>query len=92
MAPQISHQSEEWVRARKRVTDRREFGTHVIVYLVVNTGFVAIWALTGAAYFWPAWIMGCWAIGLVLHAWGVFVQRPVTDRDVEDELERELRR
>ena len=41
MAPQISHQSEEWVRARKRVTDRREFGTHLVVYLVVNAGFVA---------------------------------------------------
>ena len=49
-------------------------------------------ALTGAGYFWPAWIMGCWGIGLVLHGWGVFVQRPVTDQDVEAELERELGR
>jgi hypothetical protein len=27
----INHESEEWARARKRVTDRREFGSHVVV-------------------------------------------------------------
>ena len=85
----IDHESEQWVRARKRVSDRRDFGSHVFAYVVVNGFFVAIWAITGAGYFWPAWILGCWAIGLVMHGWETFVRRPITDADVAAELERE---
>jgi hypothetical protein len=57
----------------------------------VNTFLVLVWALTGAGYFWPAWVLGGWAIGLVLHAWDVFFRRPVTDADVEAELARHRR-
>jgi hypothetical protein len=85
------HESDEWTQARKRVTERREFGSHVVAYVVVNTFLVLVWALTGAGYFWPAWVLGGWAIGLVLHAWDVFFRRPVTDADVEAELERHRR-
>ena len=91
MAQTINHESEEWVRARKRVTDRRDFGTHILVYIVVNSGMIAIWALTGAGYFWPAWVLGCWGIGLVLHGWDAFGKRPVTDADIEEELRRQRR-
>ncbi|HEX7165555.1 MAG TPA: 2TM domain-containing protein [Acidimicrobiales bacterium] len=89
MTQAINHESEEWLRARERVTARREFGTHVFVYIVVNAGFIGIWALTGAGYFWPAWVLGCWAIGLVLHGWDAFVKRPVTEADVDAELHRD---
>ncbi|HET9444080.1 MAG TPA: 2TM domain-containing protein [Acidimicrobiales bacterium] len=83
------HESEEWAQARKRVTDRRDFGSHLVVYVVVNAFLVFVWALTGAGYFWPAWVLGCWGIGLVLHGWEAFVRRPVTDADVEAELQRQ---
>ena len=72
----------------KRVTDRREFGSHLVVYVVVNAFVVLIWAVTSSGYFWPAWLIGCWGIGLVLHAWDVFFKRPVTDADVQAELRR----
>ena len=91
MAHVVDHQSEEWARARKRVTDRRDFGSHLAAYVVVNGFFVLIWAITGAGYFWPAWLLGCWGIGLVLHAWETFVRKPVTDADVQAELDRERR-
>ena len=87
----IDHESDEWARARTRVTNRREFGSHVVVYIVVNAFLISVWALTGGGYFWPAWVLGPWGIGLVLHAWDVFVKRPVTDADVEAEIERERR-
>lgn len=48
-------------RRRDRTDERRE---HVRTYLAVVALLVAIWALTGAGYFWPVWPM----VG-----WGVFV-------------------
>ncbi len=88
MTHTVDHESQEWSDARKRVTARRDFGSHLVAYLVINGGFVLIWALTGAGYFWPAWLIGLWSIGLVMHAWDAFARRPVTDSDVEAELER----
>ena len=85
----IDRQSDEWLRARKRVTERREFGSHLVAYCVVNGAFILIWAVTGGGYFWPAWVLGLWGIGLVLHAWETFVRRPVSDDDVEAELRRQ---
>ena len=84
----MDHDSEEWKEARTRVTQRRDFGAHVVTFVVVNAAVVLVWALTGGGYFWPAWLLGLWGVGLVLHAWATFVQRPVTDADVEAELRR----
>ena len=80
--------TDEWREARNRVTIRRDFSSHLFVYIVVNGFLIFVWAVTGAGYFWPAWILGGWGIGLVLHAWDAFVRRPVTDADVEAELRR----
>jgi hypothetical protein len=74
--------------ARKRLQDRREFGSHVVVYFVVNAFLVGAWAITGGGYFWPAWVLAAWGVGLVLHGWETFVHRPVTDADIDKELER----
>jgi len=80
--------SDEWREARKRVTVRRDFSSHLVAYIVVNGFLIFVWAVTGGGYFWPAWILGGWGIGLVLHAWDAFLRRPVTDADVEAELRR----
>jgi 2TM domain len=80
--------SEEWATARERVTARREFGAHLVAYVVVNAALVFVWWVTGAGYFWPAWVIGSWGIGLVLHGWVTFLQRPVTDADIEAEVRR----
>jgi hypothetical protein len=80
--------SEQWGEAAKRVNARRDFGSHLVAYVVVNGFLIVVWALTGAGYFWPAWVLAGWGVGLVLHAWDVFLRRPVTDADVEAELQR----
>jgi fatty acid desaturase len=77
--------------ARRRVQARRDFGSHLLAYVLVNAALVAVWAGTGAGYFWPAWVICPWAIGLVLHAWDVFMRRPVTEADVDAELGRRHR-
>jgi hypothetical protein len=74
--------------ARKRVTKKRDLGAHVVVYIVVNAMLVAMWAITGAGYFWPAWIMLGWGVGLVLNIWDVYFRRPITEHDIDREMER----
>jgi hypothetical protein len=78
-------------RARERVQTRRDFGTHAVAYIVINAFLIGAWALTGAGYFWPAWVIAGWGAGLALHAWEAFVRRPVTEADVDAELRRERR-
>ncbi|MFL6070415.1 MAG: 2TM domain-containing protein [Actinomycetes bacterium] len=80
--------SEDRVIARKRIEARRDLGTHLVVYLVVNTFVVVMWALTGQGYFWPAWLIAGWGIGLVMNAWDVYGRKPVTEADVDEELRR----
>ena len=89
--PQDDPGSIEREQARKRVQSRRDFVSHVVAYVVVNAFLVGIWAVTGAGYFWPGWVMGGWGIGLVLHAWDVFGRRDVTEADVDRELRRHRR-
>lgn len=73
-------------RARQRLVAKRDFVRHAIVFLVVNGLIVATWVSVGGGYFWPAWMIGLWGIGLVFHGWDVW--RPITDRDVDAELDR----
>ncbi len=77
--------------ARRRLHARRDFVSHVVAYVVVNGFLVAIWALTGAGYFWPVWVICGWGIGLVLHAWDTFWRRPVTEADIDAEMRRHRR-
>jgi vacuolar-type H+-ATPase subunit I/STV1 len=71
-----------------RLRSRRDFVPHLVSYVVVNGFFVLIWALTGGGYFWPAWLLGLWGIGLVMHAYTAFVQKPITEEEIQREMER----
>jgi 2TM domain len=76
-------------QARKRLQKRRDFTAHLVTYVVVNSMLIGIWAITGAGYFWPAWVLLGWGVGLVLNAWDVFFRRPITEADIERELHRQ---
>jgi hypothetical protein len=41
---------------------------HVRAYVAVNVMLIAIWALTGAGYFWPIWPILGWGVGVVADA------------------------
>lgn len=86
--PTPAPESEAHAAARKRVQARRDLVNHAIVYVVVNSFFVGMWWFTGAGYFWPAWILGGWGIGLALNAWDVLFRRPITEAEIERELRR----
>lgn len=78
----------ERLEARKRLQERRDFGSHLVAYVVVNAFLIGVWAMTGAGYFWPAWVLAGWGVGLVLHAWEVFFRRPITEAEIDDEVRR----
>ena len=43
-------------------------GTHEWrVFFAVNALLVAIWAVSGAGYFWPVWVMAWWAFALLMR-------------------------
>ena len=49
----------------------RALREHVRTCVLVNALLIAIWAFTGADYFWPVWPMLCWGFGLASHALAV---------------------
>jgi Domain of unknown function (DUF1707)/2TM domain len=55
-----------------RTVARRERwdSDHVRAYIGVSIMLIAIWALTGAGYFWPIWPMLGWGIGVVADSGG----------------------
>ncbi len=74
--------------AIERLKAKRDFKTHVAVYVIVNAMLVVIWALSDADYFWPIWPVLGWGAGLAVNAWMVYVQKPITEDDVRAEMGR----
>jgi hypothetical protein len=75
-------------RAIKRLKKQRDFRGHMLVYALVNAFLVAIWALTGAGFFWPIFPIVGWGIGVVMNAWDVYR----SDDFGEDQIRREMDR
>ncbi len=78
--------------ARKRLQKQRDFTAHLVAYVVVNAMLIGIWAVTGAGYFWPIWVLLGWGVGLVLNAWDVYFRRPITEADVDRAVARDRER
>ncbi|MDH3471469.1 MAG: 2TM domain-containing protein [Acidimicrobiia bacterium] len=74
--------------AVERLKQKRDFRTHLSVYVVVNALLVAIWALSGAGYFWPVWTLLGWGVGIVFHWWDTYMQKPITEQQIEREMGR----
>jgi hypothetical protein len=75
--------------AVKRLTARRDFAAHLVSYVVVNAALIVVWFATGHGYFWPAWVIGGWGIGLAMHAWDVYGRRPISEEDIRREMNRQ---
>lgn len=75
-------------RAVKRLKKRRDFYGHLLIYTMVNTFLVVIWAVTSAGFFWPIFPMVGWGIGVVMNAWDVWRGDEFTDEQIAHEVER----
>jgi len=90
-APAERPETDERELAGKRLLARRDFGSHLLAYVVINVFLIGIWAFTGHGYFWPGWVIAGWGLALVFHARETFWRRPVTDFEIDEELRRHQR-
>lgn len=74
--------------AIKRLQDKREFQSHLMAYLLVNLLLVGIWWVTGHGFFWPIFPLLGWGIGIGMHAWTVYGQRPPSEEEIRREMDR----
>ena len=78
--------------ALESLEKKREFRTHVLAYVLVNSFLWLIWGVVYAAggtwFPWPVFAMAGWGIGLVLHAWDVYRRRPFSEEQVRREAAR----
>jgi hypothetical protein len=74
-----------------RLRKKRDFGMHVLIYLLVNGFLVVIWAVTSGDFFWPIFPIAGWGIGLAANAWDVYGRRPISESEIRQEMDR-LRR
>jgi hypothetical protein len=91
---QVAPKTEEELRqaALSSIKRKRDFTQHLVSYVVINAVLIGIWALSGGGYFWPAWVLAGWGVGIVFHAWDTFGRRRmVTEEQVSREMDR-LRR
>lgn len=75
-------------RAVRRLRKKRDFQVHLVIYAMINTLLVAVWAVTDSGFFWPVFVIVGWGVGVVANAWDAY------GRDVpsEAQIAREMRR
>jgi hypothetical protein len=94
LADEVMATSSEGLReqALRSLKKRRDFHTHAFVYLTFNVLVWGIWAIIGATsggwFPWPLWVTLGWGIALVFNAWDVYVRRPITEAELQREIER----
>jgi 2TM domain len=76
-------------KAVRQLKKRRDFRSHVLVYVLVNTFLVVIWVVTGGhGFFWPVFFIAGWGIGVIMNAWDVYGRQEITEEDIHREMHR----
>lgn len=75
-------------RAVASLKRKRDFRGHVFIYVAVNSLLVAIWAVTGAGFFWPVFPILGWGIGVAANAWDAYGRKPLSEDEIRREAER----
>ena len=79
-------------QALTRLKKKRDFRTHAFAYMSVNLVVWGIWgviaATGGGAWPWPVFITLGWGVGLAMNAYDVYGTRPISESDVQSEMDR----
>lgn len=74
--------------AVSRLKKKRDFRSHIFIYVAVNAMLVVIWAVTGADFFWPIFPILGWGVGVAANAWDVYGRKPISEDEIRRETER----
>jgi hypothetical protein len=76
-------------RAIKQLKKRRDFRGHLMVYVLVNSFLVVIWAVTSGPgnFFWPVFVLGGWGIGLVANFYDVYIADDISEAEIRRQME-----
>jgi hypothetical protein len=79
-------------QALGRLNKRRDLKTHAVVYTLVNFVVWGIWFVVAANshnwWPWPVFLTLFWGIGLAMNAWDVYFRAPITEQDLQREIDR----
>ena len=75
-------------QAITRLKKKRDFLTHVVIYVLVNAMLVVIWLVTGSDFFWPIFPIVGWGIGVAANAWDVYGRKPISEGEIQQEMSR----
>jgi hypothetical protein len=81
-------ETERRAEAMKRVRRKRDFQRQAVTLAAVSVLLIVIWAATGQGYFWPAFPIAAFALALATQAWHVYGERPITEEDIQREMQR----
>jgi hypothetical protein len=71
------------------VKRKHAFKQMLASYVIVNAFLIVIWAVSGAGYFWPVWVLGGWGLGVAFTAYKAYGPREaITDDEVAHEMTR----
>jgi uncharacterized membrane protein YczE len=73
--------------AEKRVHLKRDFLTHLVIYIAVNIFLVFLNFYTSPGYLWFLWATFGWGIGIVAHGVDTYVKLNMDRAAVEKEIE-----
>jgi len=85
--------ADEREQALGRLKAKQAFYGNLASFVVINALLWIIWAITDGtndgSVPWPVWVTAAWGVGLVLHALTTFATRPISEADVDREVERQ---
>jgi 2TM domain len=78
-------------QALVRLKKCRDFNAHAFVHVIVNAVVWSVWimiTLSSHSWWpWPVFVTLGWGIGLVMNAWDVYVRKPITENELQHEIE-----
>jgi uncharacterized ion transporter superfamily protein YfcC len=78
-------------QAVRYLKKQRDFRGHLLVYVLVNTFIVVIWAIGNNGFFWPVFVIVGWGIALAMNAWDVYGRQEISEEAIQRELQRHNR-
>jgi hypothetical protein len=74
-------------RAIKRLKKRGDFHGHLLMYVLVNSFLIGLWAVTSdGGFFWPVFPLMGWGIGVIANAWDVYRDDEPDEQRIQQEM------